>query len=370
MRTERMTTPFGDVDVSFSMDGVAGLFGLAGAARFDGRDLDDVVDRMLAHWPRIRNDAASSIAFARGLEYIYSEVYEIEFPELKATRLIPVNTEVPAGSLTFTYRQFEKTGAAAVVSNMAGDLPLVGYKGKEFPAPVVTIGCAYSFTVVDVERSARLEVPLESMLAAACRWAMDFLQEQIVANGLSNEGVAGFTNAPGVTGTTQLSTGTWLHQLNAIAAATAAAPATAVAAAQGIVSDVNAMKTGVFVPTLGLQDVTDILLPIDLYSALRTVPRSPAFTNDNLISYLESICNVKIDFWNQLNSSSATSHGRVMAYQKDPKCLRMVLARPFTQYAPQAKNLAWIVPCLAELGGTQVMKPLSMTWMDGLDDTT
>ena len=368
MRTERMTTPFGAVDISFSLDGAAGL-GFAGAHRFDGRDLDEHVDRMLAAWPSIRNDASGSLAFARGLEYIFKAVEEIQFPKLRAPDFIPVNTEVPAGSKTFTYRQFEKTGAAAVIHNMAGDLPLVGYKGKEWSAPVVTIGCAYAFTVVDVEMAARLEVPLEAMMASACKWALEFLQEQIACNGLANEGIAGFTNAPGVVGTTQLSTGTWLAQVRLIAAATATAPATAVAFAQGLVSDINAMISKVFVQTQGLQDVTDIIFPLDLYSALRSCPRSPAFTNDNLISYIEALCNVELDYWPQLNTASSTGHGRVMAYEKSEEVLRLVLARPFTQYPPQAKNLAWIVPCIEELGGTQVKKPLAVTFMDGLDDT-
>jgi hypothetical protein len=368
-RTEHMATPFGGVDVSFSLTGMQGL-GLAGASRFDSRDLDAVVDRMLERFPRIREDAASSIVFARGLEYIYKKVEEIEFPALRAPDFIPINTEVPAGSLSYSYNQYERTGAAAVIHGMATDLPLVGMKGKNFPAPVITIGCAYGFSIQDVDRAARLEVPLETMLASACRWAIEYLAEVVAAVGLPNEGVVGLTTAPGVTGTTQLSTGTWLHQLNGIAAATAALPATAVAACQGIISDVNALKSKVYDQTNGLHDITTILLPLDLFSALRSVPRSPAFTNDNLRDYIETVCNVEIDMWNQLNTASSTSHGRVMAYEKSEEVLRQVMPRPFTQIAPQARGLGWIVPCFAELGGTQVLKPLAVTFMDGLDDTT
>jgi hypothetical protein len=368
-RTERMQTPFGAVDLSFTLDGPAGLFGLAGASRFDSRDLDETVDRMLMAWPRIREDAVSSIAFARGLEYIFAKVEEIEFPELRAPEFLPVVTEVPAGSLTFTYRMLEKTGAAAVVNNMAGDLPLVSFKGKEFPSPVVTIGCAYAFSVVDVQRAAMLDVPLESMLAAACKWAIEFLSEQVACNGLPNEGVPGFTNAPGVTGTTQISTGTWLAQIRLIAAATAAAPASAVAATQGLLTDVNAMISKVFVGTQGLYDVTNMLFPLDLYSALRAVPRSPAFTNDNILDYIEALCHVTIDYWPQLNASSSTGHGRIMAYKKDPGVVSLVIPRPFTQFPPQARNLAWLVPCISELGGCMVRRPLAVTFMDGLDDT-
>jgi hypothetical protein len=207
------------------------------------------------------------------------------------------------------------------------------------------------------------------MLAKACRWAIEFLAEQVAAVGLPNEGVVGLTNAPGVAATAQVSTGTWLHQINAIAAATAANPAAAVAACQGIVMDLNAMKRYTFETTKGLQDITDFLFPIDLYSALRSVPRSPAFTNDNLLDYLEEITHTSIDYWNQLNTASATTHGRVMGYQKDPSVLRQVMPRPFTQIAPQPLNLGWKVPCFAELGGTQVLKPIAVTYMDGLDDS-
>jgi hypothetical protein len=367
-RTEHMVTPFGGVDVSFSLQGLGGL-GLQGAARFDSRDLDEVVDRMLERFPRIREDAASSIVFARGLEYIFKTVQEIEFPELRANDFIPVNTEVPAGSLSFTYSMYERTGTAKVIHGMATDMPLVSVKGKQFPAPVVTVGVAYGFTIQDVDRAARLEVPLESMLATAARWAIEYLQEVVAAVGLPNEGVVGMTNAPGVTGTTQLSTGTWLHQINAIAAATSAAPASAVAATQGLIMDVNAMKARVRNQTLGMHTINTILLPLDLFSILESIPRSPAFTDDTLLDYLEKITHCEVDFWNQLNTASTTNHGRVMAYDKTPDVLCQILPRPFTQVAPQARGLGWVVPCFSELGGVMVRRPLAMTFMDGLDDT-
>lgn len=42
-------------------------------------------------------DSAETAFFARELEYIKSKSYDIEFPPLKATKLIPVSTDSTLG---------------------------------------------------------------------------------------------------------------------------------------------------------------------------------------------------------------------------------------------------------------------------------
>lgn len=314
----------------------------------------------------VRTDALTA-AFALGLRYIFKEVYEIEYPELRAAEFIPLNTEVPAGELTFAYRMWNKTGAARIIHNFAEDLPIADVNGSEFPSPIITLGVAYQFSIVDIQRAGLTGVPLESMKADSARWAMEYLMEQIAAVGSANDGVPGLTNAPGLTATAQVSTGgTWLAQIAAIGAATAAAPASAVAAAQGIISDINKMKSAVRVATKGIHTINTILLPTSLYAALEAAPRSPAFTDDNLLDYIKKLCHVEVELWPQLDTLGGSGLGRVMAYERNPRVLRLIQAQPFTQLAPQPENLAWQVPCLAQVGGVNVIRPQAVTYMDGL----
>lgn len=351
-----------------AIEATIGRLPVAGFLRFDSDMIDDYVDRMFAQsLPHLRNDSSGTAAFARELEHIFQQVIQADYPELRATEFIPLNTEVPAGSLTYTYRLWTRTGRAKVIHNYAEDLPNAGVNAMEWPAPIITTGASYSFSVVDMQRVALTGTPLESLLADAARWAVEFLGEQIACVGSAQDQVVGLVNAPGIVATAQVSIGTWLAQIAAIGLATAGAPATAVAAAQGIISDVNAMKAKVRVQTRGLEAITNILLPTDLYAALEAVPRSPAFTDDTLLDYIRKICKVEVDFWPQLDTAGAGGTGRVMAYKKDPLVARLIRAQPFTQLAPQPVGLAWVVPCLAQEGGVNAIKPLAITYMDHLD---
>lgn len=314
----------------------------------------------------VRADALTA-AFARQLEYIYKEIYNVEYPAFRATEFIPLSTEVPAGSLVFTYRMWNKSGTARVIHNFAKDLPSADVQADEFPSPVITLGMSYDFSVIDIQRAAMSQAPIESMKADAARFAIEFLQEQIAAFGSANDGVPGLTNAPGVTSSIQVSTGgTWLAQIAAIGAATPSAPASAVAATQGIAADVNIMKSNIRNRTFGIHTANTLLLPVNLYTALECAPRSPAFTDDTILDYLEKLCNIDIEMWPQLDNLGTTGNGRVMAYEKDPNVLKLVVAQPFTQLPPQPVGLSWIVPCLSQVGGVMVIRPQAVTYMDGL----
>jgi len=359
-------TPHGvsqSVALSLGADGAS----LAMMPRFDSRYVQDYARTLLQRaFPEMRSDSGT-LAFARQLEHVVQEVFEIEYPALRAAEFIPVYTAVEPGSLTFTYRQVQKHGIAKVITTWSADLPKASLDAKEWQSPIVTIGSSYEFGIVETWRAALANVPLEAMLADAARFAIEFLGEQIACKGLANTGIPGFSNAPGMLATTQVSTGTWLAQIASIGSATPSAPAAAVAVASGIAMDLQAMTSKIQKQTIGLHAATNCLLPTSLWTALMAVPRSPAFTDDTLLDYLEKISGLKFDHWPQLNNAGSGGLGRVMVYEKDPRVCRLVRPLPFTQLPPQPINLAWQVPCLAQEGGVMAVQPLAMTYMDGLD---
>jgi len=59
-----------------------------------------------------RCDANESIFFARQLEYIKGRTYDIQYPNLSALALFPVDTSAGAGANTITYRQYDTVGMA------------------------------------------------------------------------------------------------------------------------------------------------------------------------------------------------------------------------------------------------------------------
>ena len=90
-----------------------------------------------------RLDADESVFFARELEHVKAQSYDVQYPELTATKNIPVSSEAGPGAETITYQQYDSVGFAKIISNYATDLPRVDLKGKEFTAKVKSIGASY-----------------------------------------------------------------------------------------------------------------------------------------------------------------------------------------------------------------------------------
>ena len=338
-------------------------------------NFDDVLDeeaQQIRRDGRVRRDSLP-MAFARSLEYIIRKPYEAEYPELRASEYIPLMTEVPPEAATFTYRMLDKMGQAQIIAESGNDAPKVGIKGQEWQQPVVTVGISYDYTILDTMRAARMNIPLDAYLAESARFSCEFEMEQLAAIGNAAYGLAGLTNAPNISAVTQLSiaSGNWVTQANSIgAASTINAQAPAVAVAQGIVSDILACKKNIFINTKGIHQANLGLLTTSGYAALMSTPRSPAYTDDNLLDWIEKVCQIQIESWPQLDTAGAVTvsglNGRVMIYKRDPKILNLVLAQPFTQLPPQPIRMAWEVMAYLRTGAVQVRFPKCVAYLDGV----
>ena len=324
--------------------------------------------------PRSRQDSqrmdSLTIAFARELEDIIKEVFECEYPELIARQLLPERSVSPEAA-SFTYRMVNKIGQAALINENGSDIPKVDVEGKEFQQPVVTWGASYDFTILDQMRSGRLGISIDALKAEAARYACELYLEQLAATGNASTGLVGLVNAPGVAATTQLSSGTWISQINAIgSASTSNATPPAVVVAQTLAADIGAMKQKIYTQTEGIHTATDCLLPISLHSLLENIPQSPGYNQNTLLDYLEKITKLKFTCWPQLNNANPSGtngvYGTVVVYKKDPKIVNLMMAQQFTQLPPQQVKMAYEINCYMRGGGVQVRYPLAVTYMQGL----
>jgi hypothetical protein len=330
----------------------------------------EVVDGRDRRRDSVERADALTAAFARELEDILKEVFEAEYPELRAAEFLPERFVSPDAA-TFTYRMTNKVGVADIIDDNGNNMPKVDVDGQEWQQPVVSIGCSYDFTYLDQMRSARLGVSVDALKAEAARYAIELKIEQLAANGDSTQGLVGLWNAPGVSATTQLSTGTWVSQINAIgSASTSNATPPAVVVAQALIADVAQMKRTIYQNTLGIHVPDTMLVPTSIYMSLEATPRSPGYTDDTLLQYMEKITGLDIEMWPQLNAADTAGHsgvhGVVVVYKKDPKIVNLMQAMPFTQIAPQPIRLAWEIPCWARTGAAQVRYPLAVSFMYGL----
>ena len=85
----------------------------------------------------------TSVFFARELDYVKSQSYDVEYPELTALQLFPISSEADPGAETVTYYTYDKQGLAKVIDNYSTDLPRADVDGKPSYAKIKSIGASY-----------------------------------------------------------------------------------------------------------------------------------------------------------------------------------------------------------------------------------
>lgn len=297
-------------------------------------------------------DAGETIFFARELETILQENYDILYAELKATRVIPVSFADGPGAETITWRSFDKVGQAKIIANYADDLPRADVKGKEESAIVKTIGDSYGYNFQEIQAAMMASRPLESMKAEAARRAIDQKINDIAFQGDSMANLPGFlTNAS-------------VPAASAPADGTASARNFEAKTPDQIIRDMNNLINGVMTTTKGVEMVRRVLLPTTTYAYLASTPRA-SVAETTILEFLRRVHpGVEFDWLNELETAGTSSTKRVVAYNPSPTKVSLRIPRAFTQLPPQARNLEFVVPCLARIGGTIWFYPLSGSFLD------
>lgn len=299
----------------------------------------------------IRDDSGETAVVARQLEFVQSELWNIEYAVPKALMLVPLDTTVPPGAETFTYREWDIVGTAEIIVNYGQDLPRVDILVNEYPQKIVDIGDAYAYTHADLRAAAFAQVQLDPMKARTAKEAIDRKLDALIALGNTSTGLKGFLNHPNVP-RLSVPNGDWLN------------PATT---PDEIIADLSAMEATVISQTIDTHHPTTIILPLLHYTRITNTPRSA--NSDTTIKkwFLDNSENVKeIVSWHRCATAGPASAPMAVCYEKSDTIVRAVIPQPFEQLPPEIRNLEWLIACLARVGGTVWYRPLGGLYADGI----
>src|SRR5690606_14978753 len=113
-------------------------------------------------------DSAQSVFFARQLEEIDTQMYDVKYAALEAFELVPAKPMHPATE-TYTYRQYDGRAIAVMTSNYATGSPRADVDGSEYTSRVRSIRNSYGYNVQEIRAAEKEGVPLESMRARTAR---------------------------------------------------------------------------------------------------------------------------------------------------------------------------------------------------------
>lgn len=300
-------------------------------------------------------DAGGDIFFARQLEFIQAKIYEYEYPALKSFQLIPINYDVPAGAEYVTATQFQAVGRARIIDSYADDLPESGVLGTQLTNPVQGIGTSYRYSHQEIRAAQMANLSLSLRLAEAARRANDQMVDNLAFFGNPAVGMTGLLNNPNVPTQTVPADGTgtsteW----------TTKSP-------DQILRDMNLIVNQVVVQSNEVEMPNALLLPLAQYTLIASTPRSS--TSDTTIlnyflmnnPFIREVIPVP-----KLAGAGEDGVDIMVAYEKNENKLEMQIPLPFTQYAPQERNLEFIIPCESRFGGVSIYYPLSLIIGEGI----
>jgi len=302
-----------------------------------------------------RCDANESIFFARQLEYVKSQTYDIKYPELSALNLFPIDTSAGPGAKTITYRQYDTVGMAKIIASYANDLPRADVVAKEFTSNIRGIGDSYGYDVQEIRYASMSGTPLESRKAFAARQAHDQKINALAWAGDTEHGLPGFLTNANIPGFTVIGDGSGSSKL------------WTAKTADLIIRDVNGIINQVLTQSKGVHAANEVWLPIAQYALISSMPRSTG-SDQTVLKFLQEN-NPGVTFKRVLELDNAMSGGTLdtmVAIQNTSQNLGLQIPMPFMQHSPQQKALAFEVPCESRFGGVIVYYPLAMAIADSV----
>jgi hypothetical protein len=299
-------------------------------------------------------DAAENAFFGRELEHVKAGLYDVQYPELRARRFIPVSNEASPGAETIAYYSYDSVGMAKLIKAYADDLPRADVKGTRYTSPVESIGNSYGYNIQEVRAAALAGRPLPAMKARAARRAHEEKVDEIAAVGDTSTGLKGFLNHANVSAASVANPGsgtTW---------------AVKKANPQHILDDIQEAVSSIFTTTKSTETPDTVILPPSQFGLLSQL-RMTEMGSTLMAFFLQSNPWIRnIDYWHRLTGAGAGATDRMVIYRRDPEVLQLEIPQEFEQFPVQERNLEFVVPCHSRIGGVSIYRPLAIVYRDGI----
>jgi len=301
-------------------------------------------------------DSNQGIFFARELELIKSRTYDVEYADLPARDLFPVNNEGGLGITSITYRTYDKVGAAKIINAYAKDLPRSDVKGHETTIPVKEIGTSYGYTVKEIASSQLTGKSLDQRRANSSRRAVEEEINSIAMNGNSEHGLPGLLDNANVPKSTAVDGGSGTKFVNKTSTQ--------------IIADLNAAMSDIFVLTKKKESGKRLILPTEQWAYIHDTPRSD-LTDTTILQYFvknNAFIDSESDVMpiNELAGAGTAGVDIMIAYNASPEKLQLEIPYELSYLAPQEQGLEIVIPGLCSIGGLNIYYPLSLNIVEGI----
>ncbi len=294
--------------------------------------------------------------------YIEAEVYRIQYPDIIYPQIVPIDTSAPEWAKSVTYFSIDKVGSADWFDGMATDMRVADINRNKFEQGIEMAGIGYRYTLEEIGQA--MMVPglnLTIERAEAARRAYEEFMDKVARNGDPHKNFTGLINNVNVPTVTAIADGTGSSALW-----------TAKTADQ-MIRDVQGVLTGVYEGSLTVEMADTVLLPVDAMNTLSItrIPNTPMtaleyLAKNNLYTFTTG-APLTIRGILNLSSAGAGGTGRMIAYRKDPRVLKLHVPMVH-RFLPvwQTGPITFDIPGIFRTGGVEVRRPLAMRYVDGI----
>ena len=320
-------------------------------ARYDSHDPVDLAAIRQQGYTIFQQDqvefGGSSLLFARQLDYVKARVYTRKFPALNADMLVPDVTDTPEWATSVTMYSYDSVGMAKVIANYADDLPRADVRAMMSQVTVKMIGDSYGYNIEEIRASRATGAGLDVRKADAARRAIDLKIAKIKLIGDSDYGLFGIFTHPNIPEIILPNAGPW-DLLNGTQ----------------IYDNLNAMVFAYQQQTFGVHNPTLLALaPTAYHSAATKFFNAPVTSPISALALFQQM-NPGISVRNVIecrNAEAGTPPKDVaLLYELSSDNIAHDFVMPFSQLPPEARNLEFVINCMAKSGGVHIYYPLSL----------
>ena len=299
-------------------------------------------------------DASENAFFSRQLELVKIKTYDRKYPNLQARSFVPLDPELDNAVETIRLRSYTQVGVARLIASYADDLPRADVKTDDQIFSVRSIGTSYGYNLQEIRAAQRAGVAIDQKKAAAARRATEVVIDRVLALGDAANGLTGLLNVPNALTYTVPADGTGSSALW-----TTKTPALIIRDMVGICEFIVTQTSEIEAPNM-------LLMPRPQYTLIRTT-RFDSNSDKTILQWFQAqYPGVNVQPWYRMTGAGAGGTQRMMAYSMSPDHLQGAVPQEFEQLPVQERNLEFIVPCHARVGGVQCYYPLSVAYGDGI----
>jgi hypothetical protein len=286
---------------------------------------------------------------------IHAAVLQTKYPSFDYAGLVPVNSEGDMWDIGTLVYSGDIAGAAAYVAGKGFDIPNASINFALGTSQFHLAGIGYELSLQEVNRSAKLNIPLSDRKASAARLlSQKFIYDRVI-RGATEKNTTGLVNNASVPAA-NAPTGSW----------GTATPAQMLADVNTVLNDVhtNSLETAIadslLLPTTAFVTINNAQLTNAGMSVLTFLKQNNSYTaiTGNPLDIRPS---------RELETAGASSTRRMVAYEKSPDNMEFFLPGMF-EFLPAFpfSSMSWRVDGIMNVGQLEVYRPKTMSYRDNI----